>query len=265
MNMLRPLITALTALFACTGALAQATITQDKALAGGITPGDAPGFPIQITQPGSYKLMGNLTVPAGVAGVVIAAQDVTLDLNGFSISSSVTCNGTVGSAQMCSGTSGATAVGVMITAPNATLRNGSIRGFNADGVTSYYGGRFLDLSLTWNANNGLAAWAQNVADLPDVHLERVRAERNGGSGLVLATGALVINAAVRANGGPGINSSNQFTNMILDSRIVQNYGAGLSAGSHTIVRGTAFSGNQGGNIQGTGKSGGSNLNETTVF
>ena len=43
------------------------------------------GFPYMITQPGSYQLSGNLVVPAGVNGIGIAANNVTLDLNGFNI------------------------------------------------------------------------------------------------------------------------------------------------------------------------------------
>ncbi|HTA42217.1 MAG TPA: hypothetical protein VK789_07210 [Bryobacteraceae bacterium] len=43
------------------------------------------GFPYIINQPGSYQLTGNLTVPAGVNGIGIAASNVTLDLNGFTI------------------------------------------------------------------------------------------------------------------------------------------------------------------------------------
>ena len=38
-----------------------------------------------ISQPGSYKLSGNLTVPPGTSGIQITADGVWLDLNGFSI------------------------------------------------------------------------------------------------------------------------------------------------------------------------------------
>ncbi len=60
-------------------------IDQTRALAGSVTPGDTPGFPVTISVPGSYKLSGNLTVPAGVDGIVIQSDNVTIDLNGFSI------------------------------------------------------------------------------------------------------------------------------------------------------------------------------------
>jgi hypothetical protein len=60
-------------------------IDQNHALAGSVTPGDAPGFPVTISQAGSYRLASNLTVPAGVDAIQITANDVTIDLNGFSI------------------------------------------------------------------------------------------------------------------------------------------------------------------------------------
>jgi hypothetical protein len=67
-------------------------IDQNHAIAGGVTPGDAPGFPVTISQPGSYRLSGNLTVPTvSTAGIVITADHVTIDLNGFSISGTVVC------------------------------------------------------------------------------------------------------------------------------------------------------------------------------
>lgn len=63
-------------------------IDQNRALAGNVSPGDTAGFPVRLSTPGSYRLSGNLTVPPGVTGILIAANDVTLHLNGFSISTS---------------------------------------------------------------------------------------------------------------------------------------------------------------------------------
>src|SRR5690348_7192989 len=61
-------------------------IDQAAALAGSVTPGDAPGFPVTLSQPGSYRLSGNLTVPdADTTAIQITADSVTLDLNGFTI------------------------------------------------------------------------------------------------------------------------------------------------------------------------------------
>jgi hypothetical protein len=56
----------------------QILINQSTVMASG-------GFPYRITQPGSYKLSGNLTAPLGVSAIKFDASNVTLDLNGFNI------------------------------------------------------------------------------------------------------------------------------------------------------------------------------------
>ncbi len=72
---------------ACPAAAAdgRTAINQNKALTGKVTPGDAAGFPVTLTRPGSYVLTSNLSVPDNKDGIVIAASGVTLDLNGFRI------------------------------------------------------------------------------------------------------------------------------------------------------------------------------------
>jgi hypothetical protein len=78
----------------------------------------AGGFPYTISQPGSYKLTGGLIAPANAAAIVIAASNVQLDMNGFT----VTCNG----AQNPGITSPATTAGAAII--GLKIRNGSITG-----------------------------------------------------------------------------------------------------------------------------------------
>lgn len=61
-------------------------INQACAVDTGCFPGDAPGFPVEITQPGRYVLTGNLTIAGiGADAVLLAADFVTLDLVGFGI------------------------------------------------------------------------------------------------------------------------------------------------------------------------------------
>jgi hypothetical protein len=61
-------------------------INQAHALAGSVTPGDPPGFPVTISLPGSYELTSNLEVPAASAHAIeITASHVTVNLNGFLI------------------------------------------------------------------------------------------------------------------------------------------------------------------------------------
>ena len=73
-----------TAAFAADGVI---EINQARAMAGGVTPGDTPGFPVTISLPGSYRLTGNLTTTStNDAGILLGADNVTIDLNGFAIS-----------------------------------------------------------------------------------------------------------------------------------------------------------------------------------
>src|SRR5882724_6466568 len=69
-------------------------INQAAALAGNVTPGDMPGFPVTISAPGSYRLSGNLTVPnANTTAIELTADNVSIDLNGFSNIGPVVCSG----------------------------------------------------------------------------------------------------------------------------------------------------------------------------
>ena len=71
-------------------------INQAKALAGGVTTGDGPGFPVTLFVSGSYILTSdlNLTVeasPPNTHAIVVNAGNVTIDLNGFSIFGNTQC------------------------------------------------------------------------------------------------------------------------------------------------------------------------------
>ena len=61
-------------------------IDQNRALAGNVTPGDTAGYPITLSQPGSYRLSSNLTVPFNLTAIEVTTPFVIIDLNGFTIS-----------------------------------------------------------------------------------------------------------------------------------------------------------------------------------
>jgi hypothetical protein len=100
----------------------------------------APGFPVTITQPGSYHLDGNLTLPdVYTNGINIQADNVTIDLNGFSIIGPNVCvvRVTFGvSAISCSpGGNNGTGIGIYSANNNhITIHNGKIQGTGAEGV-----------------------------------------------------------------------------------------------------------------------------------
>lgn len=87
-------------------------------------------FPIIICQAGSYRLSSNLTVPDGnTTAIQISADDVTLDLNGFSILGPVVCSGFP---LTCTPNHGS---GIGMTSTNffVTISNGVVRGFGSSG------------------------------------------------------------------------------------------------------------------------------------
>ena len=92
----------------------------------------AGGFPYQINASGSYRLSSNLVPPGFADAIHINADNVTLDLNGFSISGSGTCTGQTPNITC----SDLFANGVFATTNNITVRNGSITGM---GTAVYMG------------------------------------------------------------------------------------------------------------------------------
>jgi hypothetical protein len=110
-------------------------INQNTALAGNVTPGDAPGFPVTISQAGSYRLSGNLTVPdANTTAIQVTADNVTIDLNGFSIIGPVVCTGSP-FVTSCSASFGASGSGVDGGGHlSITVMNGSVRGMGNYGI-----------------------------------------------------------------------------------------------------------------------------------
>src|SRR4051812_29531058 len=77
------------------------------------TPGDASSI-FRITAPGSYYLSGNITGVSPKGGIVIASNDVTVDLNGFAV---------IG----VTGSSSGIRTDTSFSTRGVTIRNGSVR------------------------------------------------------------------------------------------------------------------------------------------
>ena len=103
-------------------------INQARAVAGGVTVFDNPGFPVTLGRPGSYMLTGNLVIDdADTTAIEIITSNVNLDLNGFTIDGPVDCGPPDGRPTVCSAMSqGTGGAGVYIDARWARVRNGSI-------------------------------------------------------------------------------------------------------------------------------------------
>ena len=156
-------------------------INQARALAGEVTVGDTPGFPITITETGSYRLTSNLELGNAQEGITVLAGDVTIDLNGFAIigsglPTSVAILGQIGA--------------------NVTVVNGTIRGVNVG----------VDL-----ATNGARVERVRVSDVSgtaisvgsDAFVSGCLVRRAGGRGIQIRRG-LVTGNVVMDTGGPAL-------------------------------------------------------------
>jgi parallel beta-helix repeat protein len=169
-------------------------IDQARALAG-----------VTISQPGTYRLTSNLAV-SGSVGIVIAADDVTLDLGGFTVSRQV------GPRSIQEGG----IVDNSVSHTNLTIRNGTIDGFPGSQV-SLASSRFVSIS----------------------HLRVVGAA----DGIVVGDNASIMDSSISYVGGAGIRAG---MNSQITGNVISNNGAdGIDAGDHSTISGNIVSSNGG--------------------
>ena len=199
-------------------------IDQNKAFAGNVTPGDAPGFPVTISQPGSYKLSGNLTVPdANTTAIDITASFVTLDLNGFAISGPASCTYSAAVGVVCTNSgsgigvkAGAVDANGLVTGPDGTsVRNGSVRGMGGHGILLNNG--IVDNVQAWsNGKDGIISFNKSM-------VTRSLAILNGRTGILANQGVVNGNTAM-SNGNSGIAGNGI---VVTQNSAIQNWWWGL--------------------------------------
>jgi len=177
-------------------------INQARALVGGVSAGDTPGFPVTISQSGSYRLTGNLTVPdANTTAVSITADSVTIDLNGFAVQGPVVCIGQP--VTSCSPTGS----GIGIDGgghSGLTVRNGVIRGMGGDGAPLGTASRFENVTAQSNGGNGLFSNAGGPGP-SSATVTGCITESNGISGISLVGGS-IYNSLAKFNRFDGIGA-----------------------------------------------------------
>src|ERR1700687_4297212 len=199
-------------------------ITQARAKAGGVTPSDTPRFPVTLDHSGSYRLTGNLDVtdasarPSGVGAenttaIQVTADNVTIDLNGFTIKGPSVCQ-TVGLCSTCTFTGsclsliGTTGVGIVsFNNTNIAVVNGTVQGMGADGICV----------------------------IGSARIEGVSAIGNGGSGIFVLGQSLVAHSRALSNGSGGIGAEDS---AVLGNTLACNRGLGLS-----LAAGGGYTGN----------------------
>ena len=95
------------------------------------------GFPYVISEPGSYVLTGNLTVPdENTTAILVQADHVTVDLNGFAIIGPVQCAAEDGSVSCSPDGTGIGVDAFESDSVGTVVRNGTVRGMGFTGVTA---------------------------------------------------------------------------------------------------------------------------------
>jgi len=134
-------------------------INQAKALAGGVTPGDAAGFPVTIDQSGSYRLTSNLilaTTGDHAIQITSTSQNVTIDLNGFSITGPNSCTGG-GSSISCTFNSGGHGILMDQGVDSVRVMNGAIQGMGGNGIAGSTVNLFLEgVAVSENGSSGVS-------------------------------------------------------------------------------------------------------------
>lgn len=192
-------------------------INHAKALAGGVTSGDAPGYPVTISQPGSYRLTGNIAQPdANTHAVSVTANDVSIDLNGFAILGANTCTKFAvfpPPAVTCSGPG--TGNGINADVLGLTVRNGVIAGVGGSGISGP-SGRIERVQLHDNGAWGLFMYTTTLAE--------VNASHNGNSGARINNGA-VTGSVFDMNGAAGLDCRTSCA--IANNTFNRNFGDGI--------------------------------------
>lgn len=145
-------------------------------------------LPYTISSAGLYYIKQNLTCPAGSSGITVNADDVTLDLMGFSLI----------------GTGSATNSGVyMSNRKNVEIRNGNVRGFGYRGIyaegSSNMGHRVINVRV--HDNGGAGIYLSGKSNL----VKDCTSFSNGSIGIYVQYGSIVLNCANYNNAGDGIS------------------------------------------------------------
>lgn len=190
-------------------------------------------LPFTIGQPGSYYLTGSLEFSAASAdAIIIAVSNVTLDLMGFTLSSTsavtgsaIRTNGGVNGIEIRNGViAGNTTVTISGTAPTETwtvAAAGFNTGINAANTTHSH---ISNLRISGCRQNGMAIGTGAVVD-------HVTATQNGLSGIVAISGR-VANSTSFSNRGHGIQSG---SGAVMNCVVSANAGDGINAESGGVT------------------------------
>ena len=212
-------------------------------VATGCFAGDLEGFPVTISETGSYRLTGNLDVTGEasvVKAIVVTANHVSLDLNGFRILGPRVCTA-IGSALDCVPDQDVEGIGIDgATAEGVTVQNGSVVGVRGLGLALGAGGTVRHVNVSFSGFTGILVGQSALVEGCHAIGNRsvgisgqkavIRGNEtfgNGAFGISARDGSVVSGNVIRENGNHGLSTN-----------------IGGSTGGNLIV-GNSISGNNG--------------------
>jgi len=222
-------------------------ISQARALEGGITEMDQPGFPVTLSRTGAYLLTENLEVEeAGLTAIEIVAPTVDLDLNGFVIEGPVVCDFQE-RGDSCSGSVqglGGWGVDVVFDGHGGKVHGGSIRGMGRGGIIlATVGFTVSDMTIVGNGGEGI--WSPGFGVMGAFLIESNVVTHNRSIGIDVSL-SLVRNNTVFRNGSWGINA---FKSNSVENTVSSNAGVGIQGSSaNGLIRANVVAANTGAGI-----------------
>src|SRR5262249_46075519 len=202
-------------------------INQADALAGGVTPGDAPGYPVTLSTSGSYRLTGSLS-PANASAISITTSGVSLDLNGFRLRPSIT---------------GGTFPGIDASGQsNTAIEHGAVESFGGDGIRTGDRARIKDVSARSNLGNGISVGPVSLVIGSTAYGNGNAAT---GDGIFAGAASSVSGCTAVGNQGAGIHVLSGST---VSGNTVNGNATGLFVGDGTTVNGNTSTFNSGNGI-----------------
>ena len=204
------------------------------------------GFPFVISQPGSYRLTGNLTVDQNTTAIRIMTDNVTVDLNGFAIIGPTVCGGSPPVTPIeCMPLGSGNGIVADPNTTTSTILNGTVRGMGSGGVSVVGHSRIEGVHAINNGGAGIEASVGSVAS-------GNTANSNGIGGIALGFGCTVTGNTANNNAGFGISAREGSTVIGNTMRGNQGVGLNLPGGSASGYATNVLSGNNNGGAQVSG-------------
>jgi hypothetical protein len=241
--------------FAAHAASGAYEINQD-CVAVGCFAGDAAGYPVTITQPGTYVLTSDLAPPAlsGVDAIDVQTTSVDLDLNGHTIDGGGTCPGEPVSCTPGNGAYGISA-GSLVGAGAFHIHDGTVRGFGASSSNAISifnagdGTRLERLNVVENAAVPMSVYIASYHPMSMIRVQDSQFARNGGRGLDggMATRMVISNNTFTGNQTQGINVPD--ASVIESNYFVANGSYGVTCNNRCALGHNTFDSNNNGGVQ----------------